>query len=79
MKNKTEGSMIKAYLVLWERLTETGTVKPTTHIIDNKASAEYKKVIRKNCTIQHQKQHHVPYHLQNVSIRIDSTFKGLPL
>ena len=52
MKNKTEGSMIKAYLALWERLTATGTVKPTTHIMDNEASTEYKKVIRKNCTIQ---------------------------
>jgi hypothetical protein len=26
MKNKTEGSMIKAYLALWEHLTATGTV-----------------------------------------------------
>jgi len=27
----------------------------------------------------HQKQHHVPYHLKNVSIRIDNSFKGIPL
>ena len=52
MKNKTEGSMIKAYLALWERLTATGMVKPTTHIMDNEASAEYKKVICINCTSQ---------------------------
>jgi hypothetical protein len=52
MKSKTEGAMIKAYLILWERLTANGTVKPTTHIMDNKASAEYKKEIQKNCTIQ---------------------------
>jgi len=52
MKNKAEGSMIKAYLALWERLTETGTVKPTTHIMDKETSAEYKKVICQNCTIQ---------------------------
>ena len=52
MKNKTEGSMIKAYLALWEHLTATETVKPTTHIMDNEASAEYKKVIHKNCTLQ---------------------------
>jgi len=44
--------MIKAYLALWERLTATGMVKPTTHIMDNETSAEYKKAIRKNCTIQ---------------------------
>ena len=33
MKNKLEGSMIKAYyLALWNRLIATGTVKPKTHI-----------------------------------------------
>jgi hypothetical protein len=26
MKNKSEGSIIKAYLILWTRLTELGTV-----------------------------------------------------
>jgi hypothetical protein len=46
MKSKTEGEMIKAYHALWERLTAKGTVKPTTHIMDNKASAEYKKEIQ---------------------------------
>ncbi len=38
MKNKLEGSMIKAYLALWNRLTATGTVKPMTHIMDKEAS-----------------------------------------
>jgi hypothetical protein len=52
MKNKTAGSMIKAYLALWERLTASGTVKPTTHLLDNKASEEFKAEIRNNCTIQ---------------------------
>jgi hypothetical protein len=51
-KSKKEGAMIKAYLILWGRLTANGTVKPTTHIMDNKASAEYKKEIQKNCTVQ---------------------------
>ena len=50
MKNKSEGSMIKAYQTLWERLTASGTVKPKTHILDNEASTEFKKEIRKNCT-----------------------------
>jgi hypothetical protein len=40
MKSKTEGAMIKAYLILWEGLTAKGTVKPMTHIMENKASAE---------------------------------------
>jgi hypothetical protein len=52
MKNKSAGEMIKAYLALWTRLTALGTVKPTTHIMDNKASEEYEKEIQKNCTIQ---------------------------
>jgi hypothetical protein len=52
MKNRSEGSMIKAYQALWERLTASGTVKPKTHILDNKALAEFKKEIQKNCTIQ---------------------------
>jgi hypothetical protein len=47
MKNKLEGSMIKAYLVLWNRLTTSGTVKPKTHIMDKEASEEYKKEITK--------------------------------
>jgi hypothetical protein len=52
MKNKTAGSMIKAYLALWNQLTASGTVKPTTHLLDNKASEEFKVELRKNCTIQ---------------------------
>ncbi len=41
MKNKTARSMIKAYLALWKQLTASGTVKPTTHLLDNKASEEF--------------------------------------
>ncbi len=52
MKDKSEGAMIKAYTTLWLRLTSSGTVKPTTHILDNEASEEYKMVIQKNCKIQ---------------------------
>jgi hypothetical protein len=51
-QTKAKDVYIKIYLALWERLTETGTVKPTTHIMDNEASTEYKKVICQNCTIQ---------------------------
>ncbi len=73
MKNKTEGSMIKAYLALWERLTATGIVNPTTHIMDNEASAEYKKVIRKNCTIQLVPPNN---HRCNLAERAIQTFKS---
>jgi hypothetical protein len=46
MKNKTAGSMIKAYLALWKQLKASGTVKPTTHLLDSKASEEFKAEIR---------------------------------
>jgi hypothetical protein len=52
MNIKTARLMIKVYLALWEHLTAMGIVKPTTHIMDDDASAEYKKLISKNCTIQ---------------------------
>jgi hypothetical protein len=47
MKNKSEGSMIKTYLALRNRLTPPGTVKPKTHIMDNEASEEYKEEKKK--------------------------------
>jgi hypothetical protein len=73
MKNKSEGSIIKAYLALWNQLTASGTVKPKTHIMDNKASEEYKQEIRKKCTIQL-----VPpdNHRQNLAEQAIQTFKN---
>ncbi len=73
LKNKSEGSMIQAYLTLWKRLTASGTVKPTTHILDNEASAAFKAEIKKNCTIQL-----VPpdNHRQNLAERAIQTFKN---
>ncbi len=72
-KNRSAGSMIKAYLTLWKQLTETGSVKPITHILDNKASAELKEAIKKNCTIQL-----VPpdNHRRNLAERAIQTFKN---
>jgi hypothetical protein len=52
LKNKSQGSIIKAYLILWTRLPESGTVQPITHILDNEVSEAYKAEIKKNCTIQ---------------------------
>jgi hypothetical protein len=73
MKNRSEGAMIKAYQALWTRLTASGTVKPKTHILDNEASAEFKKEIQKNCTIQL-----VPpdNHRRNLAERAIQTFKS---
>jgi hypothetical protein len=73
MKSKTEGAMIKAYHALWEQLTAKGTVKPTTHIMDNKASAEYKKQIQKKCMIQLVPPNN---HQGNLAERAIQTFKS---
>jgi hypothetical protein len=73
MKNKSEGSIIKAYLILWTRLTESGTVQPITHILDNEVSEAYKAEIKKNCTIQLVLPGN---HLQNLVERAIQTFKN---
>jgi hypothetical protein len=52
MKDQTEGSMIKAYLILWTQIIASTSVRPKTHVLDNKASKALKKEIRKNCKIQ---------------------------
>jgi hypothetical protein len=72
MKNRSAGLMIKAYLALWACLMATGTIQPTTHLMDNKASAELKAEIKKNCTIQL-----VPpdNHRRNLAERAIQTFK----
>jgi hypothetical protein len=65
--------MIKAYQILWKRLTKTGSVKPKLHILDNKASIELNTAIKKNCTIQL-----VPpdNHRRNLAKRAIQTFKN---
>jgi hypothetical protein len=73
MKDRTEGSLIKAYLILWERITASKAVRPKTHVLDNEASEAFKKEIRKNCRIQL-----VPpdNHRQNLAERAIQTFKN---
>jgi hypothetical protein len=73
MKNRTTGSMIKVYIVIWTRLTATGVIQPTTHLSDNEASAKLKAEIKKNCTIQL-----VPpdNHIRNLAERAVQTFKN---
>jgi hypothetical protein len=73
MKNRSAGSMEKAYLALWKQITESGSIKPMTHILDNEASAELKEAIKKNCTIQL-----VPpdNHRRNLAERVIQTFKN---
>jgi hypothetical protein len=72
MKNRTSGSMIKTYQTLWKRLTEKGSIKPTTHILNNEASKELKDEIRKKCNIQL----FLPdNHRRNLAERAIQTFK----
>ena len=52
MKDRSEGSMIKTYLILWARITASKSVRPRTHMLDNEASEAFKKEFRKNCKIQ---------------------------
>jgi hypothetical protein len=73
MKNKSAGSMIKAYISLWKRLTATGVIQPKTHLLDNKASAELKAEIKKICTIQLVTPDN---HRQNLAERAIQTFKN---
>ena len=47
MKNRTEQEMIRAYQALLERIKSTGVCNPKKHIMDNEASVEFKKVIKK--------------------------------
>jgi hypothetical protein len=65
--------MIKTYLALWDCLTDPGVIKPTTHLVDNEASAELNAEPKKNCTIQL-----VPLdnHRQNLVERAIQMFKN---
>ncbi len=47
-KNKSKGSMIKAYLVLWNQLTASGTVKSKTQIWIMKGQRNTKRKYEKN-------------------------------
>jgi hypothetical protein len=52
MQDSQESSLIKAYNTLWARMTKSGKVRPTVHILDNEASELFKEEIRKNCDLQ---------------------------
>jgi hypothetical protein len=73
MKDNKDNSLIKAYNILWARMTKSGKVKPTVHILDNEASALFKESIKTNCDLQL-----VPpdTHRQNLAKRAIQTFKN---
>ena len=73
MKDSHENSLIKAYSTLWSRITKSGKVRPTVHILDNEASARFKETIRQNCDLQL-----VPpdTHRRNLAERAIQTFKS---
>ncbi len=73
MKDRTEGSMIKAYLTLWTQITASKSVRPRMHVLDNEALEALKMEISKNCKIQL-----VPpdNHRCNLAERAIQTFKS---
>jgi hypothetical protein len=73
MKDQTEGSLIKSYLILWARITASKSVWPKTHVLDNEASEAFKNEIKKNYKIQL-----VPpdNHRRNLAERAIQTFKN---
>jgi hypothetical protein len=73
MQNSKDNSLVKAYNRVWARMTKSGKVKPTVHILDNEASAHFKEEIRKNCDLQL-----VPpdTHRRNLAKRTIQTFKS---
>ena len=73
MRDHRPNSMIKAYHALWDRVTKNRVDKPMMHILDNEASADFKKEIRKNCNLQL-----VPpdTHRRNLAERAIQTFKS---
>jgi hypothetical protein len=73
MKNRSPGFMVKTYQTLWKRITETGSIKPTTHLLDNEVSAELKEAIGNNCTIQLTPPDN---HRRNLAERAKQTFKN---
>jgi hypothetical protein len=44
--------LIQAYRSIWARLTASGNIKPTMHILDNEALQALKDEIRDNCKLQ---------------------------
>ena len=52
MKNRTENEMIRAYLELLARVKESGVCDPKKHILDNEASAEFKRVIKRQSKLE---------------------------
>jgi hypothetical protein len=73
MKDNKNNSLIKVYNTLWARVTKSGKVKPTVHILDNDALALFKESIKTNCDLQL-----VPLdtHWRNLAEHAIQTFKN---
>jgi hypothetical protein len=71
--DSNQRSLIQAYQSIWARLTASGNIKPTMHILDNEALQALKDEIRDNCKLQL-----VPLdtHQQNLVERAIQTFKS---
>jgi hypothetical protein len=47
IKDSYDNSLINTYQTLWARITKSSKVRTTVHILDNEASARFKKEIQK--------------------------------
>ncbi len=52
MQDSREISLIKIYNTLWARVTKSGKVRPTVHILDSEALELFKEEIQKYCDLQ---------------------------
>jgi len=73
LKSRAENKLVKAYDILYERLTKNGKVKPKLHILDNEAPTVLKKVIKQRCKMQLAPP---DTHRRNLAERAIQTFKA---
>lgn len=73
LKDHSDASLTQAYTAMWKRLTASGVIKPTMHILDNKVSPAFKSKFRENCDLQLTPP---DTHQRNLAERAIQTFKN---
>jgi hypothetical protein len=71
MQDSRESSLTKAYNTLWARVTKSGKVRPTVHILDNKALKLFKEKFEKIVTYSWSHQVHI------IEISLNTPFRHL--
>ncbi len=74
LKSKTTSDLVSAYQSIFSRWSQTGTISPNWHILDNEAPEELKAAIRKNnCRVELTP---ADMHRRNAAERAIQTFKS---